>query len=189
MKVIAINRDAGAPVTNPPHVTLYPSSAVIHGGKPFFLPDFGGPWSVRPAVALRLCRLGKSIDEKFAMRYVDAMAPVALFEPQEFAADPALAALVPAIDCTVAFGPWQELPREDEAALTATMRWLDRELTLTPAMISAPAAIASLSRYMTVQMGDALIPFSLPEMAAPVETESTFTLALGDAPPLAVRVK
>lgn len=187
MKVIAINRNAGEAVANPPHVTLYPSSALIHGGKPFFLPDFGGPWSVRPAVALRLCRLGKSIDARFARRYIDAMAPVAVFEPQAFVGDPGLAALVPAIDCTMAFGPWQELPDGEETVIT--MRWLDKEMTFTRAMIDAPAVIASLSRYMTIQMGDALIPFGIPAMAAPVETESTFTLTLGDAPPFDIRVK
>lgn len=188
MKIIALNRNAGEAVTDPPHLTLYPSSALIHGGKPFFLPDFGGAWCASPTVALRLCRLGKSIDARFAMRYIDAMAPAVIFSPQEFASDPALAAFVTAIDSTVAFGPWQQLPQAHDA-MTTTMRWLDEELTLTPAMTDASMAIATLSRYMTIQMGDALIPFRMPAIAAPVETETTFSITLGDAPPFAIRVK
>lgn len=39
---------------------------------PWFIPDFGSPWTWRKAIALRVNRLGKGISPEFASRYVDA---------------------------------------------------------------------------------------------------------------------
>lgn len=55
-------------------------SCLLNGGKPFFLPDSkqsDGTTDVRArrAVVLRVSRLGKSVQAKFANRYYDAWAP------------------------------------------------------------------------------------------------------------------
>ena len=48
-------------------------SSLLKDGKPFFVPDFMGRIDYETEVVVRICKLGKSIDEKFAHRYYDAV--------------------------------------------------------------------------------------------------------------------
>lgn len=43
---------------------------------PLFVPDTFGPWSGKVCLAARVCRLGKCIAERFALRYIDAFSAV-----------------------------------------------------------------------------------------------------------------
>ena len=56
-----------------PVIFTKPDSALLKGGKPFFVPDFMGPVHFQAVLAVRICRLGKSIPERFAHRYYDAL--------------------------------------------------------------------------------------------------------------------
>ncbi len=48
-------------------------SSLLKDGKPFFVPDFMGRIDYETEVVVRICKLGKSIDEKFAHRYYDVV--------------------------------------------------------------------------------------------------------------------
>ena len=48
-------------------------SALLKDGKPFFIPDFMGRIDYETEVVVRICRLGKSIPDRFAHRYYDAL--------------------------------------------------------------------------------------------------------------------
>lgn len=48
-------------------------SALLKDGKPFFLPDELGRVDYETELVVRICRLGKSIPERFAHRYYDAV--------------------------------------------------------------------------------------------------------------------
>ena len=48
-------------------------SALLKPGKPFFVPDFMGRIDYEAELVFRICRLGKSIPERFAHRYYDAV--------------------------------------------------------------------------------------------------------------------
>lgn len=48
-------------------------SSLLKMGKPFFIPDFMGRIDYETEVVVRICRLGKSIPERFAHRYYDAV--------------------------------------------------------------------------------------------------------------------
>ena len=48
-------------------------SALLKDGKPFFLPDDLGRVDYETELVVRICRLGKSIPERFAHRYYDAV--------------------------------------------------------------------------------------------------------------------
>ena len=50
-------------------------SALLVNRKPFFIPDETNNPVAFPALALRVCRLGKHIAPRFANRYYDAVAP------------------------------------------------------------------------------------------------------------------
>lgn len=48
-------------------------SALLKDRKPFFIPDWCGQVDYETELVVRICRLGKSIPEKFAHRYYDAV--------------------------------------------------------------------------------------------------------------------
>ena len=48
-------------------------SALLTGGKPFFVPDFTRQCEYETELVVRICRLGKSIPKRFAHRYYDAV--------------------------------------------------------------------------------------------------------------------
>jgi 2-keto-4-pentenoate hydratase/2-oxohepta-3-ene-1,7-dioic acid hydratase in catechol pathway len=60
-------------VNNDPVIFLKPDSALLKEGKPFFLPDFSTDLQYETEVVVRICRLGKCIEPKFAARYYDAL--------------------------------------------------------------------------------------------------------------------
>ena len=48
-------------------------SALLHNHKPFFIPDWSSRVDYEAELVVRICRLGKSIPERFAHRYYDAL--------------------------------------------------------------------------------------------------------------------
>lgn len=56
-----------------PVVFLKPDSSLLKDGKPMFIPDFMGRVDYETELVVRICRLGKTIPERFASRYYDAV--------------------------------------------------------------------------------------------------------------------
>lgn len=56
-----------------------PDSAIANAGKPFFIPDFADSFVAVLAPVIKVARIGKSIDEKFARRYYCNAAPAVHF--------------------------------------------------------------------------------------------------------------
>lgn len=63
----------------------FPDSALLKGGKPVFLPYDGHEYLLSVGVALVVGKLGKGFAPRFADRYVERVAPVALFEDSTMA--------------------------------------------------------------------------------------------------------
>ena len=88
MKIICIARnysehaaEMGAPLYNrgtkeaeSPAFFLKPDSALLVGGKPFFYPDFSNRVEHEIEVVVRIDRVGKSIEERFAHKYYSSVA-------------------------------------------------------------------------------------------------------------------
>ena len=88
MKIICIARnysehaaEMGAPryergtkEASSPSFFLKPDSALLVGGKPFFYPDFSSRIEHEIEVVVRIDRVGKSIDERFAHKYYSSVA-------------------------------------------------------------------------------------------------------------------
>lgn len=68
MKILGLTYDNGI------RMYMKPDSALLVGGKPFFLPPFAQQTAMYPCLVVRLCRLGRNIGERFASRYYDAVA-------------------------------------------------------------------------------------------------------------------
>lgn len=56
-----------------PVVFLKPDSAILRNRRPFFLPDFSNRIEYETELVIRIDKLGKNIDEKFAYRYWDVL--------------------------------------------------------------------------------------------------------------------
>ncbi len=78
MKILCIGRnyeDHAKELKNPlppePVVFSKPDSALLRNNDPFFLPDFAQSFHHEIEIVVRINRVGKNIDEKFAGRYYD----------------------------------------------------------------------------------------------------------------------
>ena len=78
MKIIAIGRnyvdhakELNNPVPKKPVFFLKPDTAIVNNNKPFFYPDFSNDVHYEAEVVVRINRVGKNIQERFAHRYYD----------------------------------------------------------------------------------------------------------------------
>ncbi|MBS4013676.1 MAG: fumarylacetoacetate hydrolase family protein [Bacteroidetes bacterium] len=76
MKIICIGRNYIAhanelnnPLPTEPIFFLKPETALIRAGLPFFYPDFSSDIHYEVEFVVRICKLGKHIQEKFAHKY------------------------------------------------------------------------------------------------------------------------
>ena len=56
-----------------PVVFTKADSSLLNNGKPFFIPDFTTRCDYETELVVRICRLGRSISQRFAHRYYDAV--------------------------------------------------------------------------------------------------------------------
>ncbi len=76
MKIICIGRnyvehanELNNPLPDEPVFFLKPETAIIKAGLPFFYPDFSNDIHYEVELVLRICKLGKNIQTKFAHKY------------------------------------------------------------------------------------------------------------------------
>lgn len=76
MKIICIGLnyrkhavEMGRPFPEEPVVFMKPDSALLKNNKPFFLPDFSSEIHYEAEVVVKICKLGKGIETRFAHRY------------------------------------------------------------------------------------------------------------------------
>ena len=81
MKLIVLYNNYPATALNiePLDVYTLPDTALLKDGKPLFIPDFADLCTVQTHLVVRICRLGRSISERFAHRYYDAITVGATF--------------------------------------------------------------------------------------------------------------
>lgn len=78
MKILAIGRnyaehakELNNPIPDEPVIFLMPETALIQKNQPFFYPDFSNDIHYEVELVLKINKLGKNIEEKFASRYYD----------------------------------------------------------------------------------------------------------------------
>ena len=76
MKIICIGRnyiehtkELGNPIPKEPLVFLKPETALQPNGHPFFIPDFSNNIHYETEIVIKINKLGKHIEEKFAHKY------------------------------------------------------------------------------------------------------------------------
>ncbi|MFT4752737.1 MAG: 2-keto-4-pentenoate hydratase/2-oxohepta-3-ene-1,7-dioic acid hydratase in catechol pathway [Salibacteraceae bacterium] len=80
MKIICIGRnyalhalELNNPVPTEPVVFLKPDSAILQSDKPFFIPDFSSDVHHELEVVVKITKVGKHIQKKFAPKYYDSV--------------------------------------------------------------------------------------------------------------------
>ncbi len=78
MKIIAIGRnyvehakELNNPVPKEPMFFMKPETSIVRNNKPFFYPDFSNDVHYETEIVLKINRLGKNIETRFAHRYYD----------------------------------------------------------------------------------------------------------------------
>jgi len=151
-------------------------SALLVNQKPFFIPDYTQRMAGFPALALRVCKLGKNIGEKFAMRYIDAAAPA--FDLQ--AMDMREAASKKGRSWTTAVAMDGSFP-VGEFIETSSISSLELKhngnVVAELSGIDIPAkAIAEISRYISIRQGDIIfIPLVREQIELEAEDQLTGT--------------
>lgn len=179
MKLILTDTAAG-------QFSLIADSAMTLPGRPTFLPDIptAASWQAQPLLAIRVSRLGKSIAPKFASRYFDAATTALRLIPLD-ADGHELTTISSIIDFGLTLGRW--IPAD---GLSATLKiYLDSEsaeLPDTAAIICA--AIASISEYATLKMGDILL-LPLPLLRREISVGSRLEMRIGDEQILSMRIR
>ena len=110
------NKGADAALVSCTHHRLLtiPDTALLGKKRPFFIPDFAERCEARIYLAVRVCRLGRSIDKRFAHRYYDALAVAVHFTPHPFfeqlQAEGAPWSMAYGFDSSLAMGDWRSFP-------------------------------------------------------------------------------
>lgn len=75
MNYILHNKELDGALYTPEEPVIFTKadSALLKAHKPFFVPDFMGRIDYETELVVRICRLGKTIPERFAHRYYDAV--------------------------------------------------------------------------------------------------------------------
>ena len=75
MNYVGYNKSLSEPLLkqDDPVIFTKADSSLLKDRKPFFIPDELGTIEYEAEIVVRVCRLGKSISERFASRYYDAV--------------------------------------------------------------------------------------------------------------------
>ncbi len=118
MNYAAHNKELHSALYKPerPVVFMKPDSALLKGGRPFFVPTDLGRVDYEAELVVRICRLGKGIPQRFARRYYDAVTVGIDFTARELQARLREQGLpwemAKSFDGSAAIGEWVELPQQ-----------------------------------------------------------------------------
>lgn len=181
MKIIVIDRKIGSPMPVNPQVEYIPDSALLSGGKPFFIPELPGPWRFRFYPAFRVSRLGKSIAAKFAARYYDALTIAARPMTDNYPLP-----LITGMDGAFITGRWIALTQSP--AVTASIDG-GSAAAIDPAATMIDQAIARVSRLMTLKMGDIIAPGYLDGDIPAPQSGTRLRASVNDSEILSFKIK
>jgi len=192
MKIIAIGRnyrehalELNNAVPTEPVVFMKPETALIKGNKPFFHPDFSSDIHHEVEMVIKISKVGKNIEEKFAHRYYDELTVGIDFTARDLQQKAKEKGLpwekAKAFDGSAPIGLF--VPKSKFKDLGNLSFALDingkRVQTGTTADMIFPFdfLVSYVSRFFTLQMGD-LIYTGTPAGVGPVKPGDRLTAAL-----------
>lgn len=200
MKIICLGKNYphnGTEAPKEPVIFLKPDSCLLHGGNPFFRPEFSDRITVEAELAVRISRLGKYIDPRFAHKYYDALSVALDFTAQDLydrlCGQGAPIDIAKGFDGAAAVGRWIEKDRWPAAAdrISFSLQEDQREAMRGCAQdmfFSIDRAISVVSRYYTLKTGDILLT-GAPAPAFEVKADTRLHAFLEGENVLSVKIK
>ena len=154
MKILEL-RHTGTNASSLPTLILTTDSATVRDNRPVFLPEISKRWRCDFAIAYQMCRLGKSIGERFAPRYYDMMTLTARMVPLDMVGDDdsQWSPWATAFDGAMALGRWI-----DVAPVTSVDIKRPQSVSFGEVPAAINHAVKMLSSEMIIKTGDIIIP-------------------------------
>jgi len=202
VKIICIGRnyadhakELNNQIPEEPVVFLKPDSAILPKGNAFFIPEFSENLQHEIEVVIRINRLGKHIEERFASRYYDEFTLGIDFTARDLQSKLKAKGLpwekAKAFDGSAFLGPWQKVNEFDLNDLNFSLLKNDEPVQIGSTrdmLFSIDRLIAEVSKYFTLKIGD-LIFTGTPAGVGAVQTNDLLDLKLGDQSLAQLRVK
>ncbi len=203
MKIICVGRnyvdhakELNNQVPTEPVIFLKPETALLQKRHPFFIPTFSRDVHHELELVVRIDRLGKSIEERFAHRYYREVSVGIDFTARDVQAALKSKGLpwekAKAFDGSAPVGsfvPLKELGDVQALDIHLTKNGDTVQSVNTSEMIfSVNHVISHVSQFMTLKMGD-LIFTGTPAGVGPVAENDVLECFLGERPLLKVKVK
>ena len=171
-------------------------SSLLKDGKPFFVPDHLGRVDYETEMVVRICRLGKSIPERFAHRYYDAVTVGIDFTARDLQRRLRDVGqpwdLCKGFDGAAAIGEW--IPKEKFLDIQALHFHLDingktvQEGCTSDMLFGVDRLISFISQFFTLKTGDMLYT-GTPAGVGPVKIDDHLTGYLEDRKVMEFNVK
>lgn len=171
-------------------------SALLKDGKPFFLPEELGRVDYETELVVRICRLGKSIPQRFAHRYYDAVTVGIDFTARDLQRrlrdEGKPWELCKGFDGSAAIGEWVDISKFRD--IQALRFHLDingktvQEGCSADMLFNVDELVAYISRWFTLKTGD-LIYTGTPVGVGPVHIDDHLTGWIEDRKVLEFNVK
>ncbi len=203
MKIICVGRNYVAhaaeldnPVPEEPVLFLKPETALVPKRNPFFLPDFSEEVHYEAELVIRINRIGKNIQEKFAHKYYDSLTVGIDFTARDLQKKLKTKGLpwekAKSFDGSAAIGKWVDKSDLDEPDNPNFHLLLNGEKVQegNPELMifKIDKLISHISSYFTLKIGD-LIFTGTPSGVGPVQRNDSLNLFLENREVLNLNVK
>ncbi len=182
--------------TEEPVIFLKADSSLLKDRKPFFIPDHMGRIEYEAEVVVRICKLGKTVSERFAPRYYDAVTVGIDFTARELQrklmAQGRPWDLAKGFDGAACIGEW--IPKEKFLDVQRLHFHLDingetvQEGCTSDMLYRIDEIIAYISQFYTLKTGDILFT-GTPAGVGPVQIDDHLEGYLEERKVLEVRCK
>lgn len=198
MNYIQHNKELDGTLYKPEEPVIFTKadSALLKDSKPFFLPDELGRIDYETELVVRICRLGKSIPQRFAHRYYDAVTVGIDFTARDLQnrlrAEGKPWDLCKGFDGSTAIGEWVSIEKFRD--IQAIHFRLDingntvQEGCSSDMLFKVDEIIAYISQWFTLKTGDILYT-GTPAGVGPVHIDDHLTGWLEDRKVLEFNVK
>lgn len=198
MNYIQHNKELDGTLYKPEEPVIFTKadSALLKDSKPFFLPDELGRIDYETELVVRICRLGKSIPQRFAHRYYDAVTVGIDFTARDLQnrlrAEGKPWNLCKGFDGSAAIGEWVSIEKFRD--IQAIHFRLDingntvQEGCSSDMLFKVDEIIAYISQWFTLKTGDILYT-GTPAGVGPVHIDDHLTGWLEDRKVLEFNVK
>ncbi len=163
---------------------IKPDSALLVNEKPFFLPAFSDDIVFRPCLVVRVNRLGRNIESRFAYRYYDAWTiglNMMRFESQCSDLETI------GFDNSLVVGTFKSVEEDVNCQLQCNGANLC-SLLRKDVLLDVDLAIEELTRFVTIRMGDMIAVDFLGEVIRAIP-EDKWQVQIGEEQILSCKIK